>query len=54
MAGRMAASRSPRSTSKFVSPDAEKGVVLVGRGARPNGGVVIVRNAVTSTKKAAK
>ena len=55
MAGRMGGEQVTTLNLEVVSADAEKGVVLV-RGAvpGPNGGVVIVRNAVKSTKKAAK
>ena len=55
MAGRMGGEQVTTLNLEVVSADAEKGVVLV-RGAvpGPNGGVVIVRNAVKSAKKAAK
>ena len=55
MAGRMGGEQVTTLNLEVVSADAEKGVVLV-RGAvpGPRGGVVIVRNAVKSAKKAAK
>jgi large subunit ribosomal protein L3 len=55
MAGRMGGEQVTTLNLEVVSADAEKGVVLV-RGAvpGPNGGVVIVRNAVKNAKKAAK
>lgn len=55
MAGRMGGEQVTTLNLEVVSADAEKGVVLL-RGAvpGPNGGVVIVRNAVKSAKKAAK
>jgi large subunit ribosomal protein L3 len=55
MAGRMGGEQVTTLNLEVVSADAEKGVVLV-RGAvpGPNGGVVIVRNAVKSANKAAK